>query len=204
MKELNPMLHPLYLRGIRNEVFLPKHVQELVTKLVACRRDCSEDEIDMIDRQIVAKLSWYVLHPDELAKSAMRVHGLLGRRVLSMEEAAKIILAIGEAGYPITGNGAPDYGWKDEEFSPVRGPDRERVLSEAARYWAKEASIHCTYISFGDHRGYMPRSVQYDQPGSMNPNQQAALTFGPACDRGGETNPHGYMRKHTRLLLLVR
>lgn len=46
----------------------------------------------------------------------------------------------------------------------------------------------------------MPRDVQVDEPGSMHPQQKAALTLGPADD----IRNHDYMRRHTRLLLRVR
>jgi hypothetical protein len=130
---------------------------------------------------------------------------------LTIDQAALVLAAIAEAGYPITGNGAPDYGEVPNtgapdylDLYPVRGDERDRVLWEAARYWAKMASRHLTYVSLGDERGFLPRPVQHDQPGSMHPSQKAALTFGPEADRGDECDSHGYMRRHARRLILVR
>jgi len=194
---LNPTLHACYA----------SHVADLAPELIARRNQCAEEDLDLIDRELVARTWWRVLRPDRLAGECMRHHGW--RSPLTIDQAAEVILALGGAGYPITGNGAPDYEWGTVPHSdrmdlyPVAGADRDRVLPAAARYWAEAAAKPVTYISLGDERGFMPRPVQYDQPGSMHPQQRAAVTFGPAADRGDECGSHAYMRQHTRRLILV-
>jgi len=198
---LNPLLHTAYA----------SHVAELVPDLVRRRADCPEDALDLLDREIVARCWWRVLRPDQLAQATLKHHGW--RSPLSVAQAATVLLTIAEAGYPITGNGAPDYSEQEApctgapdwlDLAPIRGAVRDRVLSAAAWYWTRSASQHLTYVSLGDARGFVPRPVQYDQPGSMHPDQQAALTFGPEADRGDECDSHRYMRRHARRLVLVR
>jgi len=207
LKPLNPTLHAAYAPILAGEAkYVPSELRAHLAELAAKRLTARDSELDAVDRTIVA-LAWpYALRPDEIAREVIRYHRL--PRVLSVEQAALVIAAIGEAGYPITGNGAPDYYDRHasgalvtrSEHPPVRGPERDEVLWAAARYWARMASQHITYVSLGDARGYSPRPVQYDQPGSMHPGQRASLTLGPAED----TRSHAYMRKHTRRLLLVR
>lgn len=204
LRSLNPTTHAAYVPLLDGRAVLPPDVRAEVSELLARRNAAVEDAIDMIDRQIVCSLSWFAVRPDELARATIRHHGF-PRRALTIDQAATVLAAIGEAGYPIGGNGAPDYAratW--DEPDPVRGAERDRVIWAAARHWATAASQHVTYVSLGDCRGYCPRSVQYDQPGSMDPSQQAALTFGPWADRDDECGSHAYMRRHTRMLLLVR
>lgn len=206
-KPLNPTLHADYVAALfpeRERDPLPAPVRSRCSELLTRRNTAPEQELDTIDRELVRAVCWHAIRPDVLAGRAI-AHHRLPPRVLSIAQATLVIAAIGEAGYPITGNGAPDYErahWDD--LDPVRGDERDRVVWAAAEYWARAASRHLTYVSLGDCRGYMPRAVQYDQPGSMNPSQRASLTFGPACDRGDECDSHGYMRRHTRRLLLVR
>lgn len=202
MHPLNPTLHARYapvLYPAGRDPLPPAERQEL-GELLARRSAAPEDEIDAIDRAIVARTWWYALQPDEIARDVMHDRGW--RSPLTVEQATTVLLAIAEAGYPIIGNGAPeyDYGSPDAELPPVRGEARERVLSAAAAYWARRATQHITYVSLGDARGYQPRPVQYDQPGSMHPGQRSALTLGPASDR----RSHEYMRRHARRLVLVR
>lgn len=198
---MNPLIHSCYA----------PRLTELVPDLVALRSSCREDEIDMIDRRIVAATWWLVLQPDNLARKILETQRWSVRHPISVAQAAFIILALGEAGFPITGNGAPDYPDDEVPYDlelgslyPVRGSVRDRTLMEAARYWALMASKSYTYVSFGSSQGFTPRPVQYDQPGSMNPSQQASLTFGPLADRNDECDTHSYIRRHTRLLILVR
>lgn len=204
LKPLNPQLHARYVGVLyppTGNDRLPAAVRTELAQLLA-RRDSvrEESELDAIDRAIVARTWFYAIRPDEIARDVMRARGW--RSPLTVEQATIVLLAIAEAGYPITGNGAPDYdyGSPDSELPPVRGEARQRVLSAAAAYWARRATQHITYVSLGDARGYQPRPVQYDQPGSMHPGQRAALTLGPASDR----RSHDYMRRHARRLLLVR
>lgn len=199
LNPLNPLLHRMYT----------DRLAALVPDLLARRGSCAEDEIDMIDREIVARTWWHVLRPDAIAADVLRHHGW--RSPLTIEQATVVLTALGEAGYPITGNGAPDYvhgsvPHTDDytELFPVRGPERDCVIWAAARYWAEAASHRLAYVSLGDARGMVPRPVQYDQPGSMHPGQRAALTLGPLADRSDECDSHGYMRRHCRRLLLVR
>lgn len=202
MLALNPGLHARYTPVLYPEGKdpLPPAERQELSSLLARRDSAPEDELDVIDRAIVARTWWYALQPDEIARDVLRERGW--RSPLTVEQATTVLLAVAEAGYPITGNGAPEYdhGSPDAELPPVRGETRQRVLSAAAAYWARMAAGHITYVSLGDARGYQPRPVQYDQPGSMHPGQRSALTLGPASDR----RSHEYMRRHARRLLLVR
>lgn len=202
LKPLNPLLHADYSAALSEPHKLPAHVHQRVAELLGRRNTAPEEEIDKLDRELIASTWWYVIRPDEIAQRTIAHHNLPSP--LTIDQATLVLAAIGEAGYPINGNGAPDYDrgyWEDPD--PVRGPERDRVIWSAARYWATAASRHLTYVSLGDCRGYCPRAVQYDQPGSMNPSQQAVLTLGPYADRDDECDSHGYMSRHTRLLLLV-
>jgi len=206
LKPLNPILNAHYALAlnwslIKGKDPLPTKVRAIVSELLISRDSAPEDQIDAIDRKLVAAIYYYVLHPDEIAKSVIDHHGF--GRVLTIDQATVILAAIGEQGYPIAGNGAPDYAnsWDDPPL--VRGDERDQVIWKAARYWAEFASRHISYVSLGDCRGFCPRFVQYDQPGSMNPSQRAALTLGPVADRGDQCDSHRYMRRHTRKLLLV-
>lgn len=194
----NPMLHAAYVPLLDPDppATVPADVLARVRELTARRNTAPEDELDAIDTELVGRTYWYVLRPDEIARA------IIGSRWrVSVEEATRILAACGEAGYDIAGNGAPehahrypgDYGYP--EYAPVRGAARDVVIWSAAEYWARMATQH-TYISLGDCHGFLPRPVQYDQPGEMHPVQQAALTFGP--------EPSVYMRRHTRRLLVVR
>jgi hypothetical protein len=209
LKPLNPTLNAHYSRALDWRASdgkdpLPTDVRARVNELLAARNCAAEDQIDAIDRALVTEMFYFVLRPDEIAKSVI-VHHSLPQPVLTIAQATLILVALGEQGYPITGNGAPDHQRKSlDELDPVRGEDRDRVIWGAASFWAEFASRHLTYVSIGDCRGYCPRAVQYDNPGGMNPSQRAALTFGPLADRGDECDSHGYMRKHTRKLLLVK
>jgi hypothetical protein len=203
LRPLNPALHAAYA-GLPDKPRLPSDVRHRLRDLCAARSADAEDALDQIDREIVRLAAWYVLRPDDIARATIAHHSL-PRRVLSIDQATLVLAAIGEAGYPIAGNGAPDYErehWDDPD--PVRGEERDRVIWAAARHWATMASTHLTYVSLGDCRGWLPRPVQYDQPGGMHPSQRAALTFGPWADRGDPCNSHAYMRRHTRRLILVR
>lgn len=209
LKPLNPTLNAIYSpildwRASDGKDPLPSDVRARVNGLLTARNCAPEDQLDTIDRSLVGEMFYFVLRPDEIARSVIVQHSL-PQPVLTIAQATVIFVALGEQGYPITGNGAPDYERKSfDELDPVRGEERDRVIWAAAQYWAKLASRRLTYVSVGDCRGFCPRSVQYDNPGSMNPSQRAALTFGPLEDHGDECNSHGYMRKHTRKLLLVR
>lgn len=206
---LNPLLHAAYTPVVgwhpsEGNDPLPAEVRSRVRELLVGRGAAPEDLLDAIDREIVSLTWWYALRPDEIARATIAWQRLPSR-VLSIEQATIVLAALGEAGYPLGGNSAPDYERTSYDApDPVRGPERDGVIWAAARHWAEMASRHATYVSLGDSRGFCPRAVQYDQPGSMHPGQQAALTFGPASDRGDECNSHGYMRRHTRRLLLVR
>ena len=203
LRPLNPTLHSAYTEALfHSSARVPSAVLAGARALVERRNTAPEDEIERLDARIVEALWWYVLRPDEIARSTLRHHGWSGRRPLSIDQATVVLAAIGEAGYPIVGNGAPDF---DMAPPPTCGAERDRVLWAAAKHWATVAASRShTYVSLGDARGYLPRPVQYDQPGSMDPTQRAALTLGPLVDRSRETRPHDYMRRHTRLLLLVR
>jgi hypothetical protein len=173
-----------------------------VQSLLARRNGCAESELDAIDAEIVGRTYWYVLEPDRIARDAIDHWGWSLRRPLTVDQATVVLAAIGEAGYPLAINGAPAYPSGDTygpygQYVPVRGRAREQVIWDAARYWARRAADPdaYTYVSLGDRRGFLPRPVQYDQPGGMHPGQKAALTLGP------ERNE--YMRSHTRLLLVV-
>lgn len=202
LRPLNPTLHSAYTEALfHSGAGVPPAVLAAARALVERRNTAPEDEIERLDARIVETLWWYVLRPDEIARSTLRHHGWSVRHPLSIDQATVVLAAIGEAGYPITGNGAADF---ETAPPPTRGAQRDRVLWAAAKHWATVAASRShTYVSLGDARGYLPRPVQYDQPGSMDPAQLAALTFGPAADRGDECGTHDYMRRHTRLLLLV-
>lgn len=209
LKPLNPLLHAAYTpvldwRSTDGPDPLPEDVRARVTALLDARNSGPEEQIDAIDRELVACLYWYVLRPDEIAERTIEHHGF--REPLTVDQTTVVLAALGEAGFPIAGNGAPDYDRRDnwDAPNPVRGPERDRVIWAAARHWAQTASQHITYVSLGDCRGFCPRAVQYDNPGSMHPSQQAALTFGPETDAGDECDSHGYMRQHTRRLVLVQ
>lgn len=199
----NPIIHIRPLNPVLHSAYADK-IKESVPSLLTRRAEAREDDLDLIDREIVARLWHQVLRPDEIAKSVLSDLNE-GTEIVTVYQAALIVAALGEAGYPITGNGAPDYSdlprtTDGYDLLPVRGRERSKILSDAAFYWANKATRPITYVSFGDCRGYMPRGVQYDQPGSMHPQQQASLTLGPY--RGPSCND--YMKSHTRLLLLVR
>jgi hypothetical protein len=207
LNPLNPTLNAHYTRALNWSASdgkdpLPAEVRTRVNELLSTRNSAPEDQIDAIDRKLVDEMYYYVLRPDEIAKSVIDHHRFA--RVLTIDQATVILAALGEQGYPIAGNGAPDYANSWNEPAPVRGEERNRVIWEAARYWAEFASRPISYVSLGDCRGFCTRVVQYDQPGSMNSSQRAALTLGPAVDRGDQCDSHGYMRRHTRKLLLVR
>lgn len=205
LRPLNPSLHAAYVAVLHPPAGkdpLPADQRQELDRLVARRNCAPAAEIDTIESAIVARTWWYAIRPDQIARDILR--HWRWRSPLTVDQATVVLLAIAEAGYPITGNGAPDYPYEMAQAEgwspPVRGEERERVLTAAARYWAEQATRHITYISLGDARGYQPRPVQYDQPGSMHPGQRAALTLGPASD----TRSHAYMSRHTRRLLLVR
>lgn len=213
LRPLSPRMHARYAPVLWPSADgtdpLPPDVRTRVTALVAELDSAAEERIDPIEREIVAATYWYALRPDEIARDVLQLHRW--RSPLSVAQATLVLAAIGEAGYPIHGNGAPTYLWSpyggsdpDLASPPTRGEERDRVIWSAAEYWARAASRHLTYVSLGDCRGYLPRPVQYDQPGSMHPQQRAALTFGPLRDRGDECDSHAYMRRHTRRLILVR
>lgn len=199
LQPLNPMLHGAYA-PLLDEA---PAVRDAVRDLVRQRATAPDADLDVIDRAIVARSYWYVLRPDEIARQTLRAQHLPTRGPLMIAQATIVLAAIAEAGYPIAGNGAPEYADACVD-PPVRGAERDRVIWAAAQYWAEAASRPLTYISLGDDRGYLPRPVQLDQPGGMDPKQRAALTLGPWADRGDQCNSHGYMRRHTRRLLLVR
>lgn len=190
LRPCNPMLHAAYTPlldpdGLRR---LPGGEAAALRALYARRAMAPEQDLCAIDAEIVGRSYWYVLRPDEIARA------IVGRRWrVGVAEATRILAACGEAGYDIAGNGAPQY---EGPYLPTRGVDRDRLIWEAAHYWARAVTADITYISLGDCRGYLPRPVQYDQPGCMNPRQHAALTLGPAGD--------AYARQHTRRLLVVR
>lgn len=187
MAPLNPIAHAAYAPYIDPE-------------MAQLRSDAPEEDIDHLDRQIVTDLWYRVLRPDDIARKVMQRYGW--RAPLTVAQAAVIIMTLGEAGYPIAGNGAPDYeDYYDQDLPPVRGAERARVLTAAAAYWADLASQPLTYVSFGDARGFMPRPVQFDSPGAMHPEQYAALTFGPA---DSDSNERAYMRRHCRALIRVK
>lgn len=199
LRPLYPLLHAAYAAVLHptDKDPLPAAARLELDQLLARRNSAPEEEIDAIERAIVARTWWYAVQPDQVARDVLRHRGW--RAPLTVERATVVLLAIAEAGYPITGNGAPDYA-HDAGDPPVRGEERQRVLTAAARYWAEMATRHITYVSLGDARGYLPRPVQFDNPGSMHPGQRAALTLGPASD----TRSHVYMRTHALRLLLVR
>jgi hypothetical protein len=192
---LSPLMHPAYIAAMQSD--LPEELSAEVRDLVSRRNTVPEDEIESIDGQLVARLYWYALRPDEIAARVMARHHL--RSPVSVEDATLILAALGEAGYPIHGNGAPDYaGRRPRDPAPVSGAERAQVIWSAAQYWAS-AAADGRYISLGDCRGYLPRPVQHDSPGQMHPMQRAALTLGPTHREGAS-----YMRAHTRRLVLVR
>lgn len=189
LRPCNPLLHAAYtpLLDDDGQRLVPADVATVVRALTVRRNVAPEEKVEAIDAEIVGRTYWYVLRPDEIARA------IIGRRWrVSMDEAARILAACGEAGYDITGNGAP---WHAEPYLPTRGAARDTLIWSAADYWARAATEHITYISLGDSRGFLPRPVQYDEPGGMHPGQHAALTFGP--------EPSEYMRRHTRRLLVV-
>lgn len=204
---LNPFLNPAYAMAIawrpgdEDDDPLPSEARASVDALVARRLTTPEDEIYAIDQELVSLMWWYVLRPDEIVEATIRHHNFA--EPLTVDQATVVFAALGEAGFPIWGNGAPDYDRISDADAPVRGEERDRVIWAAARYWAEMSSKHITYVSLGDSRGFCPRAVQYDNPGSMHPSQQAAVTFGPASDADDECDSHGYMRRHTRRLVLV-
>ncbi len=198
LRPLNPMLHASYTDALFGSgAAIPEKVRTQVRDYLALRNTAPEDEIERIDAQIVDALWWYVLRPDDIARRTLQYRGWSVRRILSISQATVVIAALAEDGYPICGGGAPDV---DVRPQPVSGYERERVLWQAAEYWARMAAEPATYVSFGDARGYMPRAVQYDEPGTVHQLQMAALTFGPASDL---PNKRALMRRHTRLLLRV-
>jgi hypothetical protein len=82
----------------------------------------------------------------------------------------------------------------------VRGQRRDAIVWASAAYWVTHATRR--YVSFADRRGWMPHVIQYNESGTMHPEQLAALTLGPVRDLIGER--HNHVRRNTRLLLLVR
>lgn len=201
MQPLDPILHPRYLDVLDGHIAVPSDVRRQLTSLLAARAAADESAIDAIDRQIVAIAYYYAIDPTDIARRVIQTWRL-PRRVLDVDQAALVFAALAEAGWPIWGNGAPDYpdidDWPALDAAPVRGPERHVVLWDAAHYWAEYATQDHTYVSVG---GNCPRPVQYDMPGGMWPGQYAALTFGPAH---ADTKERRYMRAHTRMLLRVR
>lgn len=196
---LNPTMHADYVAALDDPGRLPGYVRARALDLLARRNVVSEDEVDAVDRELVDLLYWYVVRPDDVARRVLDLHGWSRRHPLTVEQATTVLAAIGEAGYPIAGNGAPEYP-DPIQRPPVRGLERDCVVWAAARYWAEAAARRLMYVSLGDCRGFLPRAVQYDQPGSVHPMQRAALTFGPAR---GDSGSHDYVRRHCRLLLRV-
>jgi len=208
---LNPSLHPAYtvilhhlVPGQRDP--LPPDVRKAVDALLRREATCPEEEVEQVLAEIVHHTWWYALRPDEIARKTIRYHHLPGPgHPMTVAQATLVLAAIAEAGYPITGNGAPDYLYGRYEYPPTRGKERDMVLWAAAEHWARMAAQPMTYVSLGDCRGWLPRPVQYDiGTATMDPMQRAAVTFGPWADRGDECGSHRNMRRHTRLLLLVR
>lgn len=144
LKPLNPILNANYSRVIDWHASdgkdpLPPEVRMKVNQLIDARNCAAEDELDAIDRQLVAEMFYFVLRPNEIAKATIAHHQF--GQVLTIEQATIVLAAIAEQGYPITGNGAPDYDRKSlDDLDPVRGEERDRVIWEAARYWASFAS----------------------------------------------------------------
>jgi hypothetical protein len=197
LNPLSPTMHEAYLAIIDGGV-APEKVLEEVRSLLLQRATAPEDDLDMIDRKIVAAAWYYALRPDEIARRIIDRHGWAIDKALTVDQATLILAGLAEAGYPIDGNGAPTYA-AGSHLPPVRGAERDRVIWDAARYWAERAASGIEFVSLGDARGYIPRPVQYDTSGSMHPMQQAALTFGPAGADDADN-----VRNHTRLLLQVR
>lgn len=201
---LDPDAHRAYTRVLHHDDSdtsgrdsLPTEVRARVEALLAESITAPEERLERLLAQIVEETYWYVLRPDEIARRVLRERWGSERlpRTITVAQAATILAALGAAGYPIWGNGAPDFDRQSwDEPAPIRGAERERVIREAAAYWARRAAGGL-YVSVGDCRGWMPRPVQYDEPGSLHPDQRAALTLGPARN--------DYMRRHTRLLLVV-
>lgn len=146
IRPLSPLMHPAYLAAMQGD--LPEEVSAEVRDLVSRRNTAPDDEIESIDGQLVDRLYWYALHPDEIAARVMARHHL--RSPVSVEDATLILAALGEAGYPIHGNGAPDYaGRRPRDPAPVSGAERAQVIWSAAQYWASVAA-EGRYVSLGD------------------------------------------------------
>lgn len=192
LRPCNPSLHAAYTRMLDDGSSLPPALQESIRTLVQRSITASEEEAVEMEAEIVDRTYWYVLRPDQIARA------IVGRRWRIREwEAARILAACGEAGYDIR---APIPQHPHTRYLPTRGATRDQIIWESAEYWAAAAARdRYQYVSLGDCRGYLPRPVQHDMPGSMAPEQQAAITFGPAS---GE-QAAAYMRRHTRRLFLV-
>jgi len=201
LKPLNPFLHAAYtpwIGGSENKIPDPEEAERL-RALVERASSCPEEEIDKVHCEIVDLLWWYAVQPNVIAEAVLRRYGW--RSPLTVDQAATVVAALGEAGFPVWGNGAPDF---DYRAGPTcRGEERERVIWGAAYHWANMAAGKGqgvpVYISFGDARGYVPRPVQYDMPGAVHPMQRAALTLGPV----GHADSTNYMRSKTECMLLV-
>lgn len=124
---------------------------------------------------------------------------IIGRRhKISRHEMAEIIaaLSIPAEAHTITGrfaNGALYVGGQTI-------PNREDEPTAIARAWA-DACRDITCISvLVDSRG---AHMRHDDPGSMAPMHMAELMFAPSSLRTYEYDPLGYLRRHTRRLLIV-
>jgi len=93
---------------------LPATIRTQVAALLAERDSAAEADIDAIDRKLVDATYYYVLRPDEIARRVIASQHL-PPRVLTVAQATLVLAALGESGYPITGNGAPDYCDECEE-----------------------------------------------------------------------------------------
>lgn len=203
MQPLNPVLHAAYASALQPPIGrrdpLPPHVRQEVMELLQQRATVAAADLDLVDRKLVAALWWYVLRPDEIARRFLRYHRI--RRPIAIAHATLVIAALGEAGYPVHA-GVPTYRLPATPSDPpeVRGQRRDAIVWASAAYWARYATRR--YVSFADRRGWMPRVIQHDESGTMHPEQRAALTLGPVRDATG--TEHDYVRRHTRLLVLVR
>jgi hypothetical protein len=126
----------------------------------------------------------------------------VGRRTkITREEMAALLRSLAAAGLDLRN------GYVVETINLVaQDAPLDRVGSaRAAAAWARLCDGICC-ISVDARGGLRDGDVRYDEPGRMDPNQRAEVTFCPADIDAGRSDGGStvaYMRRHAERVLLV-
>ncbi|MDZ4391173.1 MAG: hypothetical protein U0974_15730 [Gemmatimonadales bacterium] len=129
----------------------------------------------------------------------------VGRRHrISRREAADLLLALAEAGLDLRNDCLPEtWDWVWKSGSGTALPDQNPVqIERAAAAWADRVR-GIQVVSVLAHWCTPHGSVRYDEPGSMAPGQQAAVSLVSASQVGREHDPITYLRRHADRVLVV-